>query len=405
MSSAPQVVLSLDFELRWGLHDVLGDDRDAYRANLEGVREAVPRLLALFTERGVRATWATVGALACSGWDEYFRRAPKPPAYLDGRLAFDPRWADWDPDGVLHFAPELVDAVAKTPGQELGSHTFSHVYFGEPGLMARDVAADAAAVAALFEERGWTRPRSFVFPRNQVGFTRELAREGVRTIRGNPKTWYWDRTRSHEESSLVRAMRLADSFNVLAHRAARPQHDAGIVSIPASIFLRLNGPDLVFDAVLARIAREAARLEPGDVLDLWFHLHNEGANVERSLERLERTFEAIDRHAPGAWQALRHNGRLRRRPRRLRRKLSPGRLQVSTRSGPTRRSLYSTRRSRPPTHHNAPNETAVAPTSATTPMAPSGASCVVTRVIPNATGAKRSLGTERGIVNIHCVAT
>src|SRR5215831_12070400 len=59
----PMVVWSLDFELRWGMHDLLGLDRDRYRNNLEGAREAVPEFLQLFTRRGVRATWATVGAL------------------------------------------------------------------------------------------------------------------------------------------------------------------------------------------------------------------------------------------------------------------------------------------------------------------------------------------------------
>src|SRR5262249_384382 len=79
----PKAVWSLDFELRWGMHDLLGMDRNAYRTNLEGAREAVPLLLDLFVQRGVRATWATVGALACNDWDEYFRLAPPPPAYGD----------------------------------------------------------------------------------------------------------------------------------------------------------------------------------------------------------------------------------------------------------------------------------------------------------------------------------
>ena len=116
--ATPKTVWSLDFELRWGMHDLLGLDRDRYRKNLEGAREAVPQLLQLFTWRGVRATWATVGALACQSWDDYFRRAPAPPHYADKRLAVDPRYADLDPDGVLHFAPDLVAQVAETEGQD-----------------------------------------------------------------------------------------------------------------------------------------------------------------------------------------------------------------------------------------------------------------------------------------------
>src|SRR5688572_21752053 len=106
-TSAPRVVISIDFELRWGVHDVLGSDKDAYRTQLEGVRRVVPLLLSLFEQRSIHATWATVGALGCRDWNEYFRRAPAAPVYADPKLAFDRRWADWDPRGELHFAPDL----------------------------------------------------------------------------------------------------------------------------------------------------------------------------------------------------------------------------------------------------------------------------------------------------------
>ena len=160
----PKVVWSLDFELRWGMHDVLGMDRNAYLINLEGAREAVPQLLSLFVQRGVRATWATVGALACSDWGEYFRLAPPPPNYADSRLAFDPRYADLDSGGGLHFAPDLVRLVSQTKGQDLGTHTFSHIFLGEMGVMQKDAQADHAAATALFRERFNTAPTSSCVP-------------------------------------------------------------------------------------------------------------------------------------------------------------------------------------------------------------------------------------------------
>ena len=99
------VVVSLDFELRWGIHDVYGLDFDAYRQNIEQVRHAVPALVTLLVEHGICATWATVGAIGCLSWDEYFKRAPAPPRYIRSCLAIDPRYAELDPDGTLHFAP------------------------------------------------------------------------------------------------------------------------------------------------------------------------------------------------------------------------------------------------------------------------------------------------------------
>ncbi|MGH7805632.1 MAG: hypothetical protein ACREQJ_14890, partial [Candidatus Binatia bacterium] len=79
--SIPSFVLSLDFELRWGRYDRLGLDPAACRGEIEGEREAVPLLLDVFAERGLRATWATVGAVACRDWNEYFERAAQAPRY------------------------------------------------------------------------------------------------------------------------------------------------------------------------------------------------------------------------------------------------------------------------------------------------------------------------------------
>src|SRR2546426_12614664 len=58
---SPTFIISLDFELFWGVRDVTTLDR--YGANLRGVRDAIPAMLRLFSERGIRATWATVGFL------------------------------------------------------------------------------------------------------------------------------------------------------------------------------------------------------------------------------------------------------------------------------------------------------------------------------------------------------
>ena len=79
LDQSPLFVLSLDFELRWGVHDVYGVDISGYRENLEQERYAAPALLELLAQYDTRATWATVGAIGCESWDEYFARAPAAP--------------------------------------------------------------------------------------------------------------------------------------------------------------------------------------------------------------------------------------------------------------------------------------------------------------------------------------
>ena len=55
------LVISLDFELYWGVRDLR--DLNACQARLANVRPAVLRLLDLFEQFEIHATWATVGFL------------------------------------------------------------------------------------------------------------------------------------------------------------------------------------------------------------------------------------------------------------------------------------------------------------------------------------------------------
>jgi peptidoglycan/xylan/chitin deacetylase (PgdA/CDA1 family) len=291
--ASPKVVWSLDFELRWGMHDVLGLDRDRYRKNLEGAREAVPQLLQLFTRRGVRATWATVGALACRSWDEYFRRAPAPPRYVNPQLAINPRYADIDPDGLLHFAPDLVALIAETEGQDIGTHTFSHLYLGELGVMQVDAAADHAATLALFRERFGIKPTSMVFPKNQVAFLALYRAQGISAWRDNESPWYYQLTR-HTNHPVVRGLRMMDALT--PWRARGGSFSGG--RTPSTLFVRVYLPESLWKLHLARIAAEARRIKEGGVLHFWLHPHNLGADIPRGMQRLEQVIDVIDRKTP-----------------------------------------------------------------------------------------------------------
>ena len=118
---APQggFVVSLDFELMWGVRDkrTIAD----YGPNILGGRAAVPRLLDLFARHGIGCTWATVGLLFFE--DREALRAALPaerPGYADPglspydaleyalfygrRLPSEEEWevaASWDPQNAV----------------------------------------------------------------------------------------------------------------------------------------------------------------------------------------------------------------------------------------------------------------------------------------------------------------
>lgn len=287
--STPCVVISLDFELRWGVHDRLGLKIDEYRSNIENVRVVVPALLKLFTERGIHATWAYVGAIGCAGWNEYFERAPSPPKYANAHLAFNPRFADIDPNGRLYFAPELVEEIRRSRGQELGTHTFSHVYAREPGFTASDLKSDLHAASKIGIEKFGGPPISLVFPRNQIAWLPILGQMGIGIYRSNQSGWCYDATQSRDNTISARGGRLLGDLNPYRSSLADMQSEVS----QASLFVRFDLPYLGWVLHFERMRREIDRMKYGQVFHLWWHPHNLGGNLSKSFERARRIADLI----------------------------------------------------------------------------------------------------------------
>lgn len=296
-----QFVISLDFELLWGVRDHA--DKLTYGRNVLGARDAVPRMLELFAARGIRATWATVGFLFCKTKEELMAALPaERPSYSNSRLSnysyLDEVGKDERSD-PYYFASSLVDAICKTPGQELGTHTMSHYYCLEDGQTLAAFEADLAAARALAERRGLSL-RSIVFPRNQFSSAHlsACARQGITHYRGNPSGWAYRAAKGSEQTPARRALRLIDAYSgVLGSQTFVPGRD-GLVDVPASRFLRpCAGKLAAFHPMhLGAIRRgmtEAAQAGRG--YHLWWHPHNFGRNLEANLNWLRLIIDHFER--------------------------------------------------------------------------------------------------------------
>ena len=128
-------VISLDFELLWGVRDkrTIAD----YGANILGVRQAIPAMLELFEARNISATWATVGFLFCADKAELIASFPRLlPAYKDRRLSPYDDLADLGRDedsDPYRYGLSLLRQIQARPRQEIATHTFSHFYCLEAG--------------------------------------------------------------------------------------------------------------------------------------------------------------------------------------------------------------------------------------------------------------------------------
>jgi peptidoglycan/xylan/chitin deacetylase (PgdA/CDA1 family) len=303
LPSAGAFVLSLDFELHWGVRVRQRPD-GPYRGHLLGEREVVARLLDLFEEFEIAATWATVGALFARSREELLQFWPvERPAYLDPRLAADREpLGEGEDDDPLHFAGSLVERIRRTPRQELATHTFSHYYCNEAGQTERTFAADIDAALEIAATRG-VRLRSIVFPRNQhrPQYDRVLLERGIFSYRGNPCSWLWRFGTTEEAVALPKRLgRLLDGvFDLTGSNGTRwcdVVQASGLSDVRASTILRAWSPRRsayhrlhvrrVVHA-LQRAARERT------IFHLWWHPHNMGGHVSENLTRLRRILEAF----------------------------------------------------------------------------------------------------------------
>jgi len=285
----PTVVISIDFEMRWGVHDIYALDFDGYRKNLENCRDVVIVTLQLLIERNLRATWATVGALGMDDWDDYYSFAPPPPAYSDPRLAVCHEYADMDPEGIFHFAPDLIRNIVNSEGQDLGSHSFSHLYFQEPGITKEDFLLDMAAVEKLWRERFGVIPVSLVFPRNQSGFLEELDLTSIKIWRGNESAWFYNNNTHSNNSLYPRLLRFSDSLNPFTNRISRLENKM----VRASMFIRFSLPEPLWRLQLIKLKNELNSLSAGDVSHIWWHPHNLGFDLKTGVFRLTQVLDLI----------------------------------------------------------------------------------------------------------------
>lgn len=288
----PSLVISLDFEMFWGVLD--SQSVADYAPRVAGEWTAIPRILKLFRTYGIRATWATVGMIMCRNHRQWADVRPlEQPGYRNAAcnayLASD--LAATHPR--LFFGRPLVESILDTPGQELGSHSYSHFYCGEPGATPHQFAADLECVRTLAQDLK-VDLRSFVFPRNMVlpEYLAPLRGAGFKVWRGNPSHPLFRAGHLPPGGLAGRAMRLVDAWLPLtgSNLAAVDSQGWG-VDVPASHFLRPWSASLsaLEPLRLRRITRamtEAARR--GAAFHLWWHPHNFGLNQDQNLAFLEQ---------------------------------------------------------------------------------------------------------------------
>jgi peptidoglycan/xylan/chitin deacetylase (PgdA/CDA1 family) len=288
-------VISLDFELFWGMWDV--STIENYGANVLGVKQAIPAMLNLFEKYNIEVTFATVGFLFAKNYTELSNSFPdlkpnytKPNynVYKNGLL----KVGNDETDDAYHFGYSLLQQIKKGK-HEIGTHTFSHYYCLEDGQSIDEFDADIKAAVNIAKEKDISI-NSIVFPRNQINenYLSALKNNGINCFRGNPTSWIYKPRKHSAENIFIRLCRLIDAYlPIFGYNTFVIEKEKGLpINVPGSRFLKPYNIKLKWlekwkiKRILNEMTVAAKRKE---LYHLWWHPHNFGLNTAENIAGLE----------------------------------------------------------------------------------------------------------------------
>lgn len=298
MKSNGKFIISLDFELLWGMRDK--HTTETYNQNILGVWEVLPKMIKIFEDFNVKGTFATVGFLFASNKKELIKYCPEnKPKYLNPNLSpyeghFDLVKED-DKHDKFHFAPDLIALLQKYPNQEIASHTFSHYYCLEKGQTVDDFRSDIIAAINIASAKGLTI-KSLVFPRNQFNgeYLDCLTELGITSYRGNERAWFYKLSYGQGKSFFKRGFVFIDRYvNISGHNC----YDINNISnkrpydIPSSRFLSPFAPKLriLENLRFNRIKKSMTYAAKNNkIFHIWWHPHNFSINPKENIKFLNK---------------------------------------------------------------------------------------------------------------------
>ena len=290
-------MVSLDLELFWGMLEVCS--LESYQDHILGGKKAIPQLLQLFEKYGIHATWAAVGFLFAKNYEDLSGYLPElRPTYEMAEM--DPyeklsRIGQEEQTAPCFYGSGLLEQIARTPGQEIGSHTFCHYYCRVKGQSTEQFEADLRAARAIAADKGYD-VTSVILPRNQSEpeYTEVMSRCGFTAFRDEENDWIHKYFRKRRNQIPYRLFHLLDMYLPLTGRCAYPpRYENGVWYLVGSRIWRPIFRPLEFleGLKVRRIKKEMLyAAQKGLIYHLWWHPHNMGARTAENLAQLEDIF-------------------------------------------------------------------------------------------------------------------
>jgi peptidoglycan/xylan/chitin deacetylase (PgdA/CDA1 family) len=289
------LVISLDFELMWGVFDKRGISD--YGENVRGVHQVIPRMLDLFIKYDIHVTWAVVGLLFHNNFEELKGEVPRViPSYDDNRFSAYSHFSEIKQQDYLPYYSglELIKKIKNVSGQEIGTHTYSHYYCLEEGQNLIAFIEDIKKAITIAGKHD-LEINSIVFPRNQYNneYLKICYEHGIKAFRGNEENFSQKPSSEKDLTLLMRFSRLIDTYiNIFGQKVIYKfqMTQSGMVNVPASFFFRPYGKfGQILESLKIRRYKRAmlSAAKSNGVIHFWWHPHNFGINQEKNLAQLE----------------------------------------------------------------------------------------------------------------------
>lgn len=291
-------VISLDFELVWGLAGWNITQVESYSTNIKNAKTALKDIVEVFDKYNMKCTIGFVGAMNFSCISELrLDENTVIPSYQDklyaSFLSLLP-YAEKELGVDLFLAESEIMFLKSRVNIELASHTFSHYYCLEKGQSIVDFEKDLIKTNENAKLHG-IKLSSIIFPRNQVNDTylRICRNHGFTHFRGMLNNVLYEPSKTSFRYSPMGALRFLDTyFNISGLNTYSIESTRGkeLIDVPGSRFFRPYSKRLFFlERLKMRRIKEsmvdAAR--NGRIYHLWWHPHNFGVNIRENILQLE----------------------------------------------------------------------------------------------------------------------
>lgn len=289
-------LITLDFEMLWGIE--VQKASPEWRMRVSNVHAVIPRLLDLFEQYDVSATFASVGMLFHVDMASVRTGCPDLlPSYENDRLSPYRFLSQLGEDAAVYYCGRhLLDEIAESGRHEIASHTYCHYYCLAKGQMPEQFRADLLKNIAVAAACGRIID-SLVFPRNEFNPTYlNICKEmGITVVRSNSSQWMWKdggQMGPWLPRQIRRACRLLDCY-VGPYNNFSPSDltVSPVVQVPASRFLRpVSKSGKLFESLrLKHIKNEMTHAaKHGLGYQLWWHPHNMGTDMDENFSFLEK---------------------------------------------------------------------------------------------------------------------